>query len=222
MSRRLDGTPPDHPEAGFSMIATMVSLVAVALLTLLLMSTTLKSGSTSATNVANAPGVGQADNLLAQQSLSTALTAVSTAASANGGYGSLDIGSLSASDPSVSFVTGPTTSASTVSIAVTSTGDGASGAGAASPSSGSIGSAISGAEAAGGTGASASSGSVTLTAHSSDGICWLVWRSSGSATWFGAQTGQSSCTAPALAAAPVAGPVTSTSIGWQQGGFPSA
>ena len=223
---------PGGRDAGFSMIATMLSLVAVALLTLLLMSTTLNSSSTSATNISNAPGVGEADNLLAQQSLSTALTAVSAAASSAGGYGSLDISTLSASDPSVSYVAGPTTTASTVSITVTS-GSGANSTGsssAAGGAGGSIGAAISGAEAAGGagdgvgtgSGAGSVSGTVTLTARSSNGTCWLVWRAEGSATWFGAQTGQSSCTAPALTSSPAAGPVTSSTIGWQQGSFPTS
>ena len=210
------------------MIVTMLSLVAVALLTLLLMSTTLNSSSTSATSVSNAPGVGLADNLLAQQSLSTALTAVEAAASSAGGYGSLNLGVLSASDPSVSYVAGPTTSASAVSIAVTGGSAGSSGASSAA-GEGSVNSAISSAEAAGGAGVGVgsgaptpgASGSVTLTARSSNGTCWLVWRGGGSATWFGAQTGQPSCTAPALSSAPEAGPVSASSIGWQPGSFPS-
>ena len=210
------------------MIVTMLSLVAVALLTLLLMSTTLNSSSTSATRVSNAPGVGLADNLLAQQSLSTALTAVDAAASSAGGYGSLDLGVLSASDPSVSFVAGPTTGASAVSIAVTG-GSGSSGGASPAGGGGSVNSAISSAEAAagagGGVGSGAAtggaSGSVTLTARSSNGTCWLIWRGGGSATWFGAQTGQPSCTAPALSSAPEAGPVSSSRIGWQPGSFPS-
>ncbi len=209
------------------MIATMISLVAVALLTLLLMSTTLKSSSTSATNVSNAPGVGLADNLLAQQSLSTAQTAVSAAAQTAGGYGSVTIGALSASNPSLSYVTGATTSATTVSI--TATG-GSAGVGRASAlGGGSIGSAISSAQAADGSdpgavpggGPSSLMGSVTLSTRSSNGTCWLVWQGDGSAPWFGAQTGQARCTAPILAAPPSAGPVSSSSIGWQTGSFPS-
>jgi hypothetical protein len=216
------------------MIATMLSLVAAALLTLLLMSTTLHSGSSSSTNISNAPGVGLADNLLAQQALSTALTAAGAAASSSGGYGSLDISTLAASDPSVSFVAGPTTSASTVSIAVTNGGggsgvSGASGAGGAGEAGGSLGAAISSAEAAGATGAGTGAGSgagtadgtVTLSARSSNGTCWLEWQGAGSATWFGAQTDQSSCTAPALMSAPSPGTVTSSSIGWQLGSFPA-
>ncbi len=198
------------------MIVTMLSLVAVALLALVLMSTTLHSGSTSSTNIANAPGVGEADSLVAQQSLSTALIAVGTAAASAGGYGTVEVGSLSAADPSVTYVTGPTTGASTVSVALT--------AGTGSPG-GAVGAAISGAEAAGSgavTGGSGISGTVTLAARSANGTCWLVWRGDGSATWYGAQTGLPSCTAPALAVAPSAGPVSSSGIGWQQGSFPGA
>lgn len=216
-------------DAGFSMIATMLSLVAVALLTLLLMSTTLNSSSTSATSVSNAPGVGLADNLLAQQSLSTALSAVDAAASSDGGYGSLDLATLSASDPSVSFVDGPTTDASTVSIATTAGSGG--GASATGGGGGSVSAAISSAEAAGGAGdgvgagaggaGGSASGTVTLAARSSNGTCWLLWRGDGSATWFGAQTGQPTCTASSLASTPVAGPVSSSTIGWQQGSFPA-
>ena len=221
----------EAPDSGFSMIATMLSLVAVALLALALMSTTLHSGSTSNTSVSNAPGVGEADNLAAQQSLSTALDAVATAASAADGYGSLDVSTLTASDPSVSYVSGSSTSAKTVSFAVTSgSGDGASGSGASA--GGAIGAAISGAEAAGAAGTSADTGSsaggtsgagtVTLAAHSSSGTCWLVWKGDGSVTWYGAQTGLATCTAPALASAPSPGPVSSSGIDWQQGGFPAA
>ena len=63
-------------------------------------------------------------------------------------------------------------------------------------------------------------GSITLAARASDGTCWLVWRSAGAATWYGAQTDLPSCTAPALASAPTPGPVSSSAIGWQPGSFP--
>jgi hypothetical protein len=65
-------------------------------------------------------------------------------------------------------------------------------------------------------------GSVTLADRSTSGTCWLIWKSAASATWYGAQTGLSSCTAPVLAAPPTAGPVSSSAIGWQQGSFPPA
>jgi len=205
------------------MISIVLSLVGVALLTLGLLSTTLHSGSTADTSVSNAPGVGLADDLVAQQSLSTALTTVSTAASTAGGYGSVDVATLSASDPSVTYVVGPTTSTSTVSITITNGSSGSSGG-----SGSAIGAAISGAEAAGagssdGAGLGGSgSGTVTLAARSSDGVCWLVWKGQGSGSWYGAQTGLASCTAPALSSAPTPGPVSSSGIGWQQGSFPAA
>jgi hypothetical protein len=64
-------------------------------------------------------------------------------------------------------------------------------------------------------------GSVTLADRSSDGTCWVVWSSSSSAIWYGAETGQSSCTAPALSEPPSPGPVTGSAIGWQAGSFPA-
>ncbi len=212
------------------MIATALSLLATALLVLLLMSTTLHSGGTSDTNVSNAPEVVEADNVVAQQSLTTALTAVGTAAAGAGGYGSVDPSSLTASDPSVSFVTGPTTNASIVSIALEGGTAGGSGASPV-PTGGAIGAAISGAEAAGtgagpgagGPGAAgATTGSVTLAVRSADGTCWLAWRGDGSATWYGAQSHVASCTAPALSSPPSPGPVSASAIGWQSGTFPAA
>ena len=63
--------------------------------------------------------------------------------------------------------------------------------------------------------------SVTLVARSTDGTCWAVWWSPDAATWYGAQSGQSSCTAPALSVAPSAGSVSNAGFGWQQGAFPT-
>lgn len=60
-----------------------------------------------------------------------------------------------------------------------------------------------------------------LAARSSNATCWIMWWAPTGGTWFGAQTGQASCTAPVLDSAPIPSPVTSTSIGWQQGIFPS-
>ncbi len=202
------------------MIVTLLSLVAAALLSLVLLSTTFHSGADSDTNVSHAPGVAQADDLVAQQALSTALTSVGTAAANAGGYGALDVATLSASDPTVSYIAGPTTSASTVSVAVTG-GSPGSPAGAGVPG-GAVGAAINGAGGGGESGGSTGSGTVTLAARSSDGTCWLVWKGDGTATWYGAQTGLGSCTAPALASPPNAGAVTSSTIGWQQGSFPAA
>jgi hypothetical protein len=206
------------------MIATVLSLLAAALLTLLLLSTTLHSSSTSDTSISNAPGVGVADDLVAQQALSSALASIGGAASSAGGYGALDITTLSTSDPSISFVAGPTSSPSTISVALTGTSGGGSG-GAGIPSGGTyggaVGAATGGAAGTGANGVGADSGTVTLASRSASGTCWLAWKSAGSSSWYGAQTHLSSCAAPALASAPTPGPVTASSIGWQQGGFPA-
>jgi hypothetical protein len=97
----------DH---GFSMVATMLSLVAVALLAAVLLGTTLHSSSNSEASISNAPGVAAADGLQAQQALDTGLSAATSAAVGTGGYGAVTPSTLSASEPSVSFVTGPTSS----------------------------------------------------------------------------------------------------------------
>lgn len=62
-------------------------------------------------------------------------------------------------------------------------------------------------------------GSVTLAADSRSGTCWFVWFSS-SATWYGFEPDATSCVASPLAAAPIAGPGSPGTIGWQQGSFP--
>src|ERR1700688_1733795 len=73
---RTHPTGRDPADAGFSMIATVLSLLAAALLTLLLLTTTLHSSSTSDTSISNAPGVGLADDLVAQQAVSSALSSI--------------------------------------------------------------------------------------------------------------------------------------------------
>lgn len=182
-------------DSGFSMIATMLSLVAAALLVALLLQTTLHSGSTSDTSISNAPGVAAATGLQAQQALDTALSVADAAAVEAGGFGGLTASTLSASESSITFVAGPTSSASVVSVSTTSSQSG------------------------GITGGP--TGSITLAARASDGTCWLVWKSA-SATWYGAQTGLASCSAPTLASAPTSGPISAAAIGWQQGAFPTA
>ena len=182
-----DQRPSRRGDGGFSMIATVLSLAAAALLVALLLGSTLHSGGTGGTSVSNAPGVAQSDALAAQQALSTALSSAAAAAANSGG--SLDLSTLSASDPSIDFVSGPSARASTVSVTVAADSDGA--------------------------------GTVTMADRSSNGTCWLVWRSASGVTWYGAQTGLASCVAPAIAAPPTPGPVSSSSIGWQQGTFPA-
>lgn len=190
----------EHPgsDDGFSMIATVLSLGATALLVALLLGSTLHSNSTSSSRVANAPGVAEADSMQAKQALSTGLTTADAAAIQSGGYGSLSPSELSASEPSVTFVAGPSSNASTVSVALGPSQPGPSTGGPGGPG-----------------------GSITLADRSSDGTCWLIWKGGVAGTWYGAQTGLSSCTAPALTTAPSPGPVSPATIGWQQGGFPA-
>ncbi|MGO9028707.1 MAG: hypothetical protein ACLQOZ_08800 [Acidimicrobiales bacterium] len=182
-------------ESGFSMIATAASLIIGALLLAFALTSMLKSGGGSNASLTNAPGVGMADDLSAQQALTTSLTAAGSAAAAAGGYSGVTGEALSASNPSITYTDGASTGSSTVSVA-TSAGTGAGGE-------------LSGA-----------GGGLTLAVRSSSGNCWLVW-DGGGATWYGEQTDLPSCTAPALGTAPTASPVSSTTIGWRLGAFPS-
>ena len=190
-AKTADENPVDareHPrgtEAGFTMVATMASLVVTAVLVALVLSSTLGSHGKPQPAVTNAPGVSLADNLQAQQALSTSLTAATTSVAGAGDYSSVTPAMLSAADPSLTYVTGPSSSSSVVSVA--------------SPSSG---------------------GSITLVVRAASGTCWVVWAGSGG-PWYGAQTGQASCTAPSLDVAPTTSAVSSTAIGWQRGGFPA-
>ncbi len=97
----------------------VLTLLVTAALTAILLGATLNSnsGAHSSTSVSNAPGVAIATDLQAKQSLSQGLTAAATAISSQGGDGTLDASSLSAADPSVSFVNGPSSSPTTVSVA---------------------------------------------------------------------------------------------------------
>jgi type II secretory pathway pseudopilin PulG len=223
--RRVPDRRKPADDAGFSMIATVLALVVVALGAALLLGTTLHSSGGSSTGVANAPGVALADRVQAQQSLSTGLTAAETAAASAGGFATVTASDLEASNPSITFIAGPSSGATTVSVAVSAEGTGGAAAGDQSTGVAGIPD-IPGVTGGGGANGGASSGgnaggSITLTDRSSDGVCWLVWKAGATATWYGAQTGLASCTAPSLSAAPTPGPVSSAAIGWQQGSFPS-
>ena len=104
------------------MIATMLSMVAVALLVAVLLSSTLHSGGNSSTSVSNAPGVAEADALQAQQSLTTALSATGAALAQAGGFGGVSASALASSDPSISFVNGASSSPIVVSVGADSQG----------------------------------------------------------------------------------------------------
>lgn len=195
-------------DSGFSMVVVAISMVAVAVLVLLVAKATLGTSGSSNDSVTGNPEVAMADHVQAQQSLTTALGAASglgtggeagdsgagiASISSSGVGGAADTGTaadlahLSAAEPSLTFVLGPTTSPTTVSVASDSSVPGA----------------------------------VTLATRSSDGVCWLVWHAPGVATWFGAQTHVASCVAPAFGSPPSPGPVRSTAIGWQTTTFPS-
>jgi hypothetical protein len=107
-------------DAGFTMVATMASLVVTAALVALVLTSTLSSHGQSQPDIANAPGVGLADNLQAQQALSTSLTAATTATGGTGDYSAVTAGMLSAADPSITYVNGPSSSSSVVSVATSS------------------------------------------------------------------------------------------------------
>jgi hypothetical protein len=134
------------------------------------------------------PGVGTADNVAAQESLSQAQTAASTAGVTNG-YGTLTAAALTDIDPSVTFTSGPSTSSDTVSVAPSGS-SGANAGGSTGPTglSGTLGGGRSG-------------GSLTLAAHAKTGTCWYLWLGRGGPR-YGAQTQKSSCQAVPIATAP--------------------
>lgn len=197
------------PGAGFGMVGMVISLAVVAVGGAI-GGTVLLGGSGSA-NSAVGSGAGSPANkaydIAAESTLETAESAVETAATTSG-YASIDAQSLEFDEPSVRFVSGPSTSDTTVSVAGSPSQSGAPG---QEPGLG-LG------------GASTSAGSVTLATYSQStsgaGSCLFVWMTNG-ATWFGAEAGQTSCTAVYLGSAPVSGAPSSTSIGWAQSGFPN-
>jgi hypothetical protein len=116
------------------MVLVAVSMVIVAALVLLGARATLGSSTSSDGSTAGNPEIAAADHLQAQQSLSTALQAASGgaasggtggiagiagaggAAGAGGNGGGVSIAQLSAAEPSLTFVSGPTSSPTTVSV----------------------------------------------------------------------------------------------------------
>jgi hypothetical protein len=108
-------------DTGFSMVVTMASMVIAAALVALVLTSTLSSHGTPQPGVANAPGVGLADNLQAQQGLSTSLTAATTRAAGTSDFSAVTPGMLSAANPSITYLAGPSTSSSVVSVATSAT-----------------------------------------------------------------------------------------------------
>jgi hypothetical protein len=175
-------------DAGFSMVATVLSLLVVSLLVLFGAEATFGSSDPSSTGSSVHRPLSEAAATQAQQTLSTGLATVGTVVGVIGSYGGIDASALQASEPSITFVDGPSIGPNTVSVASTTDG----------------------------------SGSVTLASVSSDGTCWFAWQSSESGAWFGAQIGGRQCAARPMESTPIPGPVSASSIGWQEGSFPSA
>jgi hypothetical protein len=194
--------------AGFGMVSLVISLGVVAVggavsATVLLGGS---SGSSGSLLSGNGSPANRAYDVAAESTLSTAQSAVQTAAIATG-YTAISAQTLEGDEPSVQFTSGPSTSNSQVSVA-------SSGAQQPGGSLGSI-------PAVGGT---SPGGSVTLATYSNStsgqGSCLFVWMTQG-ATWYGAEPGESSCQAAALTSAPQQSSPTSGSIGWAQGTFPN-
>lgn len=132
-SSRLSGTRR-RDDTGLSMVVVAISMVVVAALVLLAAKATLGTTGSSNDSVSGNPEVALAESVQAQQSLSTALGAASGLGPGGGGSSmaglgdsgvggaadtgaATDIARLSAAEPSLTFVSGPTTSATTVSVA---------------------------------------------------------------------------------------------------------
>lgn len=211
----------DSGQAGA--IAMVISLGIVAILTAVILSVTLESGSDVGTSGAPGleanPAVAAASDTQAQAALSDAIAAESASAAGGGAAG------FGAADPSVQFTTGPSTGPSVISVG---TGPGTSGGAGGIPGAGDVipgagGVTVPGVPGAGGgasAGGGGGAGGTTLAIRSSSGTCWFAYLGGGG-DWYGAQTGQPSCTAPALVSVPAAGPVSSTAIGWHPGKFPA-
>ena len=103
------------------MVVTLAGLVIVALLVLV----GLKSMPVRFDlGLVGPPPVATADDGQAQQSLSTALTTAATASAASGSYAGVDAAALQAAEPTLTFVDGPSTGPTTVSVAAISDGSG--------------------------------------------------------------------------------------------------
>ncbi len=190
------------------MISLGISL-AVVLVGGAIGATTLLGGSSNSNDGITGTGspANRAYDIVAESTLSTAQSAVETAATTTG-YTSIDAQSLAFDEPSIQFTSGASASDTQVSVATGSAGGSA-------PSFPSVASV---------PGSPSTGGSVTLAAYSQSvsgaGSCLFVWMTSG-ATWFGAESDQKSCEAQALASAPQRGAPSSSAIGWAETTFPN-
>lgn len=126
-------TEPGAPEPagrrrgdqGLSMIATMISMVGVALLVLIAAKATFGASSPGSVAKSVDQPLSAAEATQAQQALATALGAVTAASGASGTLVGIDAAALSASEPSLQFTDGASTGPGSVSVAATSDGPGA-------------------------------------------------------------------------------------------------
>jgi hypothetical protein len=198
------------PGAGFGMIGLVISLAIVAVGGAVGGTMLLGSGGNSNDGLGTGAGspANKAYDIVAETTLTTAESAVQTAATTTG-YGTISAQSLAFDEPSIRFTSAASNADTTVSVAT-------SGGLATIPGDTSIQAVVGGASSGG--------GSVTLAAFSQRtsgiGSCLYVWMTTG-ATWFGAEPGQTTCAAASLSTAPTAGLPTSTSIGWSSTTFPT-
>jgi hypothetical protein len=210
------------PGAGFGMVGLVITLAIVAL-GFAIGGTVFfgDSGSSNSDLGSNSTSpVNRAYDVVGESTLETAESAVQTVAT-TAGFGAMSAQSLGFDEPSIHFVSGPTSSDTTVSVA----GSGAQSAVPGATPTTSLQSILGSAGSAGASGGIGSSGGSVMLATYSDnlsgtGSCLFVWMTTG-ATWFGAESDQTSCAATSLAAAPQPSAVTSTSIGWSPTTFPT-
>jgi hypothetical protein len=134
--------------------------------------------------------VAPAADIQAKSTLSSALGAAQSSVEAGD---PVSLADLTTRDAGVTFTGGPSTGPGTVSVSATTVG----GIGPVTPTSEAF----------------------SLAVRSDSGTCWYVW-TDGAVPWYGAQLNQHSCQAPALISAPQAGTPSSSTIGWQEGGYP--
>jgi hypothetical protein len=198
------------PGAGFGMVGLVITLAIVAVG--FAIGGTVFLGGSSSSNSDSGTGSGspvnRAYDVVGETTLETAESAVQTVAT-TAGFGGMSAQTLGFDEPSIHFVAGPTSSDTTVSVGGQSAVPGATPTTSIQSVLGSAGS---------------SGGSVILATYSDNlsgtGSCLFVWMTTG-ATWFGAESDQTSCTATSLTSAPQPSAVTSTSIGWSSGSFPT-
>jgi hypothetical protein len=202
-------------EAGqISMVAMVIALAVVLVLSAILIGISVTGNDTGGTGTSGAPGVGTADNLVAQTTLSTIEPAIEIAAE-SGGYGSLTPAMLESNAPGATYTAGPSTSSHIVSVA-TSGGSPGQSTGITLPGGGNVPSL--GGDGSGGS--TASPATATFAVYSNSGNCYFQWYGPGGPV-DGVETGQHSCQATAFTSVPPASAPSSTTIGWQAGSFPT-